>query len=245
MPTKNKKPETQDAAGAPTEPTKAFMLIFELEQLALAGRKILFDVMKDKLGEHKLHLTLPIFTKFCSYSTPRLYIQEILDALKDHKLQADKIGAEIETEYAQRLLAKASGLNPALVKIIRDASPHKIAVGAISLLPREMAESLMAKLGLVEQNVQLLAFDNMDKVFPRSDTWMKIAKTASITTRKCLVLATSMIACKSAMAADMQCVAIPDEYTSYQDFSGANMILDKMEDLGPKDVHEAFFIKDE
>ena len=103
----------------------------------------------------------------------------------------------------------------------------------------------MAKLGLVEQNVQLLAFDNMDKVFPRSDTWMKIAKTASITTRKCLVLATSMIACKSAMAADMQCVAIPDEYTSYQDFSGANMILDKMEDLGPKDVHEAFFIKDE
>lgn len=244
MPTKNKKPEVQDAAVESTEPTKAFMLIFELEQLALAGRKILFDVMKDKLGEHKLHLTLPLFAKFCSYSSPRLYLQEILDALKDHKLQADKLGAEIEAEYAQRLLSKAS-INPALSKIIRDAPSKKISVGAISMLPRAAAESLMSKLGLVEQNIQLIAFDNMDKVFPRSDTWMKIAKTASITTRKCLVLATSMIACKSAMAADMQCMAIPDEFTSYQDFGGANMILDKMEDLSPKDVHEAFFIKDE
>ena len=245
MPTKNKKPEAQDAVAEPAESTKAFMLIFELEQLALAGRKILFDVMKDKLAAHKLQLTLPLFTKFCSYSTPRLYLQEILDALKAHKLQADKLGAEIEAEYAERLLAKASSLNPALSKIIRDTPSKNIGVGAITMLPRTAAESLMSKLGLVEQNVQLIAFDNVDKVFPRSDTWMKIAKTASIPTRKCLVLATSMIACKSAMAADMQCMAIPDEFTSYQDFGGANLILEKMDDLSPKDVREAFFIKDE
>lgn len=242
--TKNKKPEAQDAVTEAAAPTKSFMLIFELEQLALAGRKILFDVMKEKLGEHKLQLTLPLFTKFCSFSAPRLYIQEMLESLKDHKLQADKIGGEIEAEYHERLLAKVSGLHPTLSKIVREAPSKNIAITAISMLPRTSAESLMSKLGLTEQNVQLLAFDNVEKAFPRSDTWMKIAKTASITTRKCLVLATSMIACKSAMAADMQCIAIPDEYTSYQDFSGANLILEKIEDLNIRDIYDAFFIKD-
>ena len=73
------------------------------------------------------------------------------------------------------------------------------------------------------------------------DATLKVAKEMSKSPRQCVVLAGTMESCKSALSAGMQCVALPDRFTAFQDFSGAQEVLESQEDLDPQELGEVLF----
>jgi beta-phosphoglucomutase-like phosphatase (HAD superfamily) len=66
-----------------------------------------------------------------------------------------------------------------------------------------------------------------DKPYPRADAWEGLARAMSILPGRCVALATSGDACKAALAAGMRCVAVPDRFTAFHDFSGADLVADR------------------
>ena len=65
--------------------------------------------------------------------------------------------------------------------------------------------------------------------FPTADAWLKIAKQLGTKPQLCIVLASRSTACKAALSAGMRCIVIPDQYTSFQDFGGADFVVDEAE----------------
>jgi len=111
-------------------------------------------------------------------------------------------------------------------------------VVAISPWPKDVAEALMKKLGLDELGVDLEAFDSSDVAFPRADHWLRLLKQRDQDTIPLVAIVSSRNACKGALTAGATCVAVPDAYTSFEDFGGAKVVLDKLGDMPAKELIE-------
>jgi beta-phosphoglucomutase-like phosphatase (HAD superfamily) len=57
-------------------------------------------------------------------------------------------------------------------------------------------------------------------------------KAIGVPARRCVTVVESAVACNAALEAGLRCVVVPNEFTAYQDFGGADQVV---EDL--KDVH--------
>ena len=204
-----------------------------LEDVAIAGRKIEYDILKKALADHKLSLTSDLFTRYCTATAAPYYLETLLQALNAKAGLAQKVLAEYHEALAAAL-SNPPKVHATITKFIQTAESHNITATIYSLLPEAVATALAAKLGL--EGLKLFTFKEMDKVFPRSDTWLKMARALTKNTKNCLALVSNNASCKSAMFADVHTVVIPDEFTGFQDFGGAYAVLDDVADLHPQEI---------
>ncbi len=210
-----------------------FALLFELEHLAVAGRRATFDLLKSMLGEKKIDFTAASFSRYCLTSAPSRYIPELLEYLQAKKISEEKLMEDLASGLAMFYSSKQAVLQPGLKELLENAIKNDVLVASLSLLSSESATSLMEKTGLSELDMEVFAFEeneNEKEVCPRADTWMKMAKSMSKDPRRCIALASSAASCKAALSAGMRCLVVPDEFTAFQDFGGAEYVLDSLED---------------
>jgi mannitol-1-/sugar-/sorbitol-6-/2-deoxyglucose-6-phosphatase len=241
MPTKTDKDPVQKSPAeteAPAAPTKA--LLFQLEDIAVEGRKATFSVLKKLLGEHKVDLPLPLFSRYCLNFTLESGISRLLQEIASPKIETEKLINEARSEIVEKL-SKQGEINPGLTKILRGAADQKVSIGVTSGLPEADAQALCAKLGLQNLGAIVFAYKENGNHFPSAKIWLRTAKTMNLKARNCAVIGASAAACKSALAADMRCLAVPDEYTSFQDFSGAETVLESLGDLTVAEVYDMLF----
>ena len=53
-----------------------------------------------------------------------------------------------------------------------------------------------------------------------------------------VAVVSSQVACKGALTAGASCIVVPDEYTAFQDFGGAMMVLDSLRDEKPDTMQD-------
>ncbi|MEI6971057.1 MAG: hypothetical protein WCL44_06015, partial [bacterium] len=66
--------------------------------------------------------------------------------------------------------------------------------------------------------------------FPTADAWLKLAKAVAVAPQGCVVITTNQESCMAALSGGMKPVAIPDAFTAFQDFGGADLLVDKFND---------------
>ena len=205
-------------------------LLFELENIAVKGRQIIYDVLKSVLADKGIELTPNTFSRYCLCPSVKHFLPALLACAKKTQLSENKLLREITEGIRLSFTDDTLKLDSGLAKILKTAGEQQIRMGVLSSLDKEMALQLATKLGLVDMRVNVLSYSCEDKNFPRADAWLKLAKNLSVPPPMCLVLATSATACKSALSAGMRCVIVPDKFTAFQDFSGADCIVDTLND---------------
>lgn len=238
---KNKPKEAEETQTQSHAPAPVYAVVFQLEDVAVTGRKIAYDVLKKALGEQKIDLSIPAFSRYCLNSTPQTYIPAMMEPLGIRKISTEKLVDHVVNAIAEQASASSIKLNPGLGKILQLAHERNFVIGVISTWTEEVCQALLAKLGLNDLGAQLFSFKDVNKVFPSADIWLKTAKAIGIKPRRCLVVAGNMAACKSAISADLRCVAVPDEFTSFQDYSGADLILESLEGMSAKEIVNTVF----
>ena len=238
---KNKPKEVEETQPQPHAPAPIYAVLFQLEDLAVNGRKIAYDVLKKALGEQKIDLSVPVFSRYCVSSTPQTYIPAMMEPLGIRKISAEKLVDHVTTAIAEQAMSSGIKLNPGLGKILQLAHERNFVIGVISTWSEEVGQSLLAKLGLNDLGARLFSFKDVNRAFPSADIWLKTAKAISIKARRCLVVGGSMAACKSAMSADLRCVAVPDDFTSFQDYSGADLILGSLDEMSAREIVNTVF----
>lgn len=238
---KNKPKEAEEVQPEPQAPAPIYAVLFQLEDIAVNGRKIVYETLKKALAEQKIDLSVPVFARYCLNSAPQTFLPALVEALGVRKVSVEKLTDAVNSATADQASAGGIKLNPGLGKILQLARERNFVIGVISTWPEETGQALIAKLGLNDLAARLFTFKDVTKVFPSADIWLKTAKAISIKPRRCLVLGSCMAACKSAMSADLRCVAVPDGFTSFQDFSGADLILESFEELSAKEVVNTVF----
>jgi hypothetical protein len=94
----------------------------------------------------------------------------------------------------------------------------------------------MKQLGLDELGVDLESSDSEDPVFPRADHWLRMIKTREQETLPLIAILNSRAACKGALTAGAACIAVPDAYTAFEDFTGAKVVLDSVDEMKPEEL---------
>ena len=74
---------------------------------------------------------------------------------------------------------------------------------------------------------------------------LKIAKAMSKSPRVCIALVSSMASCKSALSAGMRCVALPDAFTSFQDFGGADVVYEHGDEVAIEELLKTMLLEEE
>lgn len=242
MPTKADKPKPKEPAEEQAQaPAPQHGVLFQLEDFAVNGRKAAYEVLRSLLGQHKLDLTPMLFSRYCLYSAPQFYLPELLETLGAKKAAPEKLVEEATSRIADQLSSNGVKMIAGLDKVLHEVREREMLAAAITALPEATAQAVMARVGLEQAGVHLVPYPDAGKVFPGPNTWLKTAKTLALKPHGCAVLSGSMTTCKSALSADMRCVAVPDEFTVFQDFSGALMVLEALGEVAPRELLDSLF----
>lgn len=231
---KESAPAPQAAVPA-IEPAKR-ALLFELENVAVNGRQVIYDVLCDVLKEKDVKLTSSIFAIHCLYLPVKSFVAPVLEATGKKKLPEDKLSAEIMEKVHAEMTGGKLKLNDVMERIIDGAGAKKILVGALTCFEENIGRTVITNLGLSESTVTCLSCFSEDKVMPSADAWLKLAKKVGVPASRCLAMATSARASRAALSAGMRCVVVPDKFTAFQDFGGADQVFDSLDNKAGDEI---------
>jgi beta-phosphoglucomutase-like phosphatase (HAD superfamily) len=210
-------------------------LIFELEYVAAKKRAVEFESIKSAVKTKGVELTPILFSRSGMSPLHRAAITDILTRAGKKSDAIEKAVAEVDKTVTDYCENKAE-LDKGLEKLIKATQDRGIPVIAFTALPADVANKLMAKLGLDALGVELIIPDEVKATFPRADNWLKMLKQCDKEDVTLVAVVSSQVACKGALTAGAACIVVPDEYTAFQDFSGAKMVLDSLSDSKPQEI---------
>jgi beta-phosphoglucomutase-like phosphatase (HAD superfamily) len=211
-------------------------ILFEMEGLAAGGRRATFDAISKAFAEQDVKFSPALFARLCLHPAPRFYIADLPAKIGAKKVNADKLLEQVEAALTAYFSSSKSALHPGLARLLDVGKEQALEGGAISALSEDVANALHGHLGLAGRGVRLFTHADIESNFPRADVWMKVARQLGKSARACIVVTDHMAACKSALAASMKCVVVPNEFTAHQDFCGADLILDSWDEMSAKEI---------
>lgn len=214
-------------------------LLFEMDSVALGARKIRYEVLAGILKEGGVALTPILFSRYCLHPAPATYMTKFLAKMKFTGAKPEQVEKRLVHETTSRLMQKNTLIRDGLIKWIEAARARGAAVGCVSMLPQESADAVAAHLGFDRWDVQVYSgLPEVDKAFPRAEHWLRMAKAMGRAPKRCLTIVSSMAAAKTALAAMMNVVAVPDEFTEYQDFCGCNLVCAELKEVKPDEFFQ-------
>jgi beta-phosphoglucomutase-like phosphatase (HAD superfamily) len=94
----------------------------------------------------------------------------------------------------------------------------------------DSAVNLLGAAGLADWQGHIEALPEGERYLPSKDTWLRVAAGVGAVPAGCVAVCTSGESAKNALSAGMRCVAIPDQHTDHHDFSGADMVVESLDD---------------
>ena len=226
---------SNDAKTEENQSGETHALIFELEYVAAHARAVEFNSMKSAIKSKGVDLTQVMFSRSDMSPLHRAAIKDVLLRAGKRADAIEKAVAEVDktvTNYCEN----EAELDKGLAKLIKATQGRGIPVLAFTALPEAIALKLMKKLGLDAKGVELIIPEEVKDSFPRADDWLKMLKQCNKEAATLVAVVSSQTACKGALTAGAACIAVPDEYTSFQDFSGAKMVLNSLTDEKPNTI---------
>lgn len=212
--------------GGTEEPARA--LFFELEFLATSGWAFLYDAVKTTLAEHDIDVTPPVFSQYFTTQSLPMALKRLGADRGVSSLSKNGVRAAIRAAYVEAI-RNDDHKNKGLIALTHDLRTHGIALGALTCLDRDGVSELLGKLNLGSDDIHVMETEDHGKAFPTAQEWLKLAKQMEASTALCTVAATSAGACKSALCAGMRCFAVPNDLTAFQDFSGADYVIESLD----------------
>jgi beta-phosphoglucomutase-like phosphatase (HAD superfamily) len=211
------------------------VLFFELEYVAVNGRQLMFDALKHVMKSKDIEVTPALFARYGLSPRPGSAVAAMIQASGRNLTTGDQLTAQAE-ELVLKAFSENAVFNADLPAIIKAAQERNIQVAALSAWPEAVARELMKKTGLDALGVDLVAMDSADPIFPRADHWLRILKQRGQEEIPAIAIVASRAACKGALTAGATCIAVPDAYTAFEDFTGAKLVLDTLGDLSAKEL---------
>jgi hypothetical protein len=118
--------------------------------------------------------------------------------------------------------------------LVKALAGRGVAVGLLTGLDSETAGALAERVGLAD--AALLRHSWNEKVRHNADAWARLAARASVPIRRGVAVAAGAAACRGAIAAGLRCVAVPDALSAFQDFGGADLVLETLADSGAEQI---------
>lgn len=222
--------KTVDAQKTEERQKPAIALVLELEFMLFRGRELMYEAFNSVLKNHQITLDQTAFSRYCLPRTTEKCLQGLLPALGKKGLAVETIADKIRQQFESSLNASTTMPAPELIALLKKAAENNIKIGLLSFLPQENADRLMARLSL-NQPVCLHVMKKKADDLPTPDSWLSLLKAMTVAPRCAFAVVDGALACKSALAVGMRCCVVPDRFTEWQDFSGADLVEENISGL--------------
>lgn len=229
---------TKKSADAPknVEPEKpAIGIVLEFEFMLFPGRRLMFEAFSNVLKSHSVALDQVLFSRYCLNRTIEKSVQSLLAAAGKKGATAADIAARIKRQFESSMKSADTAPCSAVLGLLKKAVESDIKIGLLSFLPEETLKKIMERLPADQIScLHIMKKEALD--LPTPDGWLSLLKSMSLSPRRAIALVEGALACKSVLAVGMRCVVIPDAFTAWQDFVGADIVLEKSSDLKLNDL---------
>ena len=220
------------------ETTRTGALLFELENILVHGRQIEFQVIKSVLSDKGIKPSTMDLVRLCMDKSSRDFLTPLLADAGKARLSKEKIEEELEEAMHKALASGKQSPSAPLMTLLNEAGKRGHILGALSNWDKETAAALLSRLGLdIPRSNTYSCREHWHS--PSVDGWLRLAKAVGVPPGRCLCLVTGLKSYRAALSARMSCVALPDEFTAFQDFGGADMVIDV---LAPRQVEDVLAI---
>lgn len=213
------------------------MLIFELETAALGARRIRFEVLKGIFGEQGIGFAEAEYSRFC-LGRPEGYMADLLERKGYTAAGPEQVTERLRGETLSRLMQKDCQLEAGVKEWLDAAAEHGAAIVAATNLPMEAAEGLSERLGLGQWHVGLCSSAGLDKGWGEPEGWQHAAQSTGRHAANALAVTTGAAYARAALAAGCHVVAVPDEFTDFEDFGGVDFVASSLTELKADECFE-------
>lgn len=204
-------------------------ILFDMDGLILENESQQLESFNTALEIYGIHLDDVAWRDYVGSSQRNIF----LDLKKKHKSLASVSIVDLMRQkkdayfkIIENNIKPAKGLN-SLIEYLNTIPRLKLAI--VSSSPRSDIIQIMQSLGLESHFHEFISALDIDKPKPSKDCYLAAANALGVNSAACLVLEDSSVGVQSAIAAGMTCIAVPNEYTAYQNLSRAHLRVDNLE----------------
>ena len=144
------------------------------------------------------------------------------------------------TIYRKILEKEGLEAKPGLLELLNLLNKKKIKIALASNTFYEGILFNLKKAKLDKYFNEIISGEHVENYKPHPDIYLESAKRLKVNPSECLVLEDSGFGVESGKAAGMKVIAVPNKYTSHQDFSKADLIVNSLEKITWKKIQKIF-----
>ena len=211
-------------------------LILELDYVAADMHRFLYEELSKRLKAAGAELGAEEFARLLFTQTLEDLIVALPKRLKAGSLDGQELLNAVKQSIDEACAGGKIPLRTGILPLLDYAMAQEFTIIAVTALKQVSSRALIAKTALAQRNMEVFTFSGENKAAAGADVWLQVSKKCGLQPRRCLAITGSSETCKAALTAGMCCIAVPDEFTGFQDFSGADLILDDLKEVDPVDV---------
>lgn len=202
-------------------------IVFDFDGTILDTESVWYESFREVLEEHGAELPLEVFAKgigtyddgMFRYIAERLGSEAMLEAVKQ--------------EAGRRHHAKAQALRPrpGVDAYLKDARRLGLRIGLATSSPRSWVEPFLASHGMLSYFETLCTQDDVERVKPDPALYRLAVERLGVAPAEAAAFEDSANGAKSAVAAGLRCVIVPNPMTESLDFERYDLRIRSMEEL--------------
>lgn len=212
------------------KPQSTYALLYELEGVAIHARRAEFEALKNILADCKVNFAPPVFARYCLNRAPEAYLPALIEALGIKKANEKEWAQDIRNGIGLYMASAEATLKPLVQQLVQLAVDRHMQVALLTHMKEAMVGSLLKQWAAPHDQAIVFVVDAGQHLSPRADAWLRLAKTLSRTPRQCVAVTGSHYSTRTALSCGMRCLVVPDEFSAFQDFGGADAVLDSEAD---------------
>lgn len=146
----------------------------------------------------------------------------------------DRCQVEAEAEALAESRVKGLGPRPGVAELVRAAEEQNLALAVASSSPRVWVDQRLEQVGLAGALPIRVASEDVERVKPAPDLFLKAAERLGIDPAGALVVEDSVHGARAALAAGMRCVVVPNPVTAGETFPSGVARLDSLAGWSPQ-----------
>mgnify|MGYP002640547527 CR=1 FL=1 len=208
-----------------------FGVLFDLDGLLVDSERVQQLSFNKVLADHGVHLDDEAFSRLVGISTRRNFI-----ALKEQIGFAESVDSIVERKNKAYLELVPHEMRPmpGALALVQSLKTLSIPMAVASSSFRVDVVAPLRAVGLLEYFPRIVAGDEVEHTKPAPDLYLAAAKQVGVHASSCVALEDTQSGLRSAIAAGVPCLVVPNRYTRNHDFAGNSAQVSSLEEVTPE-----------
>lgn len=213
-----------------------YALVLDFEEVVVPTQQAEFDALRQVLASRKVEFTPALYVRHALHREPRQYLPKLLAALGVRTNTVDTMADEVQAGIHMYLTSSADEVPGVVQRLIDLARKRGMTCAVRTRYTEDAARGLLSQRTGAPQDLPVLSVEPQTGPTPGISEWRVVSQLLQRTPAHIIAVVSGQPNLQAALAAGMHSIAVPNPFTAFQDFSGADCVIDDPAEWEPEMV---------